>query len=205
MAFENGRQQGAKEERQVREQKNTNVLETISQHFDTLLNAESYREKLYEREALKLSLEIIDQLIPSLHHAIGKDALRRVLPEIINSQSGHSELIITVHPDNAAAIDTMLEELASDEKTSQRFKVVADSNVDTGGCELSWKDGGMIRTPEKSVKEMRQAISTLLNGDEKGDETNAGLTTSQNNAIKEEEIFDSNKNSTAQAEDGETN
>ena len=68
----------------------------------------------------------------------------------------------------------------------------------------------------KAVKEMKNSILALLLNDqktkissqklqEKRDETNVGLTAAPNNDIKEEEVFDSNEESSAQTEDGDSN
>lgn len=215
MAFENGRQKGADEEKQVREQRTSETLQQISTNLASILAAESYREKQYEQESLKLALEIIEQLIPPLHLIVGKDSLRNILSETIKEQSKQSEIIVKVHPDNATDIDNMIEGLW-DENTSGRFKVVADSDTDIGGCELSWEDGGMVRDPNKAAKEMKNSILALLLNDQKidissqkpqeiRDETNVGLTAAPNNDIKEEEVFDSNEESSAQTEDGDSN
>lgn len=169
MAFEHGRQKGLEESQELREERTAETLQKIAELLTNMNAEESYRERQYERESVKLGIEIIDTLIPTLHEKIGADALQKVLPDTLRSQSGQSEILIKLHPDSTVEVDSMIDSLWDDPENAPKCKVVADSSIEIGGCDITWSDGGMVRTPSDMVKKLRETLEELLEQDEKTD------------------------------------
>ncbi len=213
IAHSQGRLEGINEERQKREQSLNDNLKNISEKLENIFAAELYREKQYEEESLRLALEIIEQLAPSLNKRFGHDSLKDLLKEVMNSQAAQSEIRVEVHPDFANDIDQFITDLWQQNDHAPRCKVVANSDIELGGCALSWKDGGMIKQPSKMVQELKTAIQALLDDKQsapqiepdeddstkilqKNHEYNADnavkdVTPKQNNAIKESDTQNS--------------
>lgn len=190
VAHATGRNEGMQEERGRREQKIADALTKILENFSTLFAAEIYRERQYEEEALKLALKIIDALAPSLQTRLGQEALKNALNEVLKSQSEQSEIKIEVHPDMATDIDKFIEDIWPDKDSAPRYKVLADNTIEVGACALSWKDGGMIRKPEKTAEDIKTAIEALL-VEQVMSKDNSSLTNSANNDINKEGLSDS--------------
>ncbi|MCI5060233.1 MAG: hypothetical protein MRY79_04085 [Alphaproteobacteria bacterium] len=186
VSFETGRRKGVQEEKESREQYVTDILKNIAENFSTLFANEIYRERQYEEESLKLALEILSLVAPSLQNRLGKEALRDALLKVLQNQSGQSEIRIEVHPDTASDIDALIAQIWPDPEDAPRYKVVADSTLDSGACALSWQDGGMIRDPNQSVNDIKEIIEQLL-VEQVMSKSNSDLTPGSNNAIKEDE------------------
>jgi flagellar biosynthesis/type III secretory pathway protein FliH len=190
IAHEKGRNQGIMEERQKREQFTADILNRISDNFASLFAAETYREKQYEEESLKLALEILDMIAPSLNNRLGEESLKSALHKILKQQSEQSEIVIEVHPESASDIDKLMTKLWPDQDSAPRYKILADNSLEKGACRLAWEDGGMIRNPSKTANDIKKAIETLLveqvmaNG-------NSSLTDSEKNAIKNQQLEES--------------
>ncbi len=204
VAHNQGKAEGQRDEHAKREQYLADNLKKIGESFESLFAAELYREKQYEEEFIRLSLQILEQLAPTLVNQFGQDTLKQIIKETLETQADQSEIRIEVHPDYAADIDQFIETIWSNNDNAPRCKVVANTNIELGGCALSWKDGGMVRRPSQLAEKIKFTLETLLKNDSEPspdniarDENNGGKTNippkdgtdAQNNAIKE-----SNKN-----------
>lgn len=204
VAHASGRNEGLLEERERREQFISDTLQKISESFSTLFAAEIYRERQYEEESLKLGLEIIKLLAPSLTDRLGQEALKNSLQKVLKAQSGQSEIRIEVHPESASEIDAVIETIWPDEDTAPKYKVVADSNLEQGACHLSWKDGGMIRNPQKIANDIKTTIEGLL-VEQVMSKAKSPLTDDENNAIKNQQLPESASKTTDVEENGDQN
>jgi flagellar assembly protein FliH len=190
VAHATGRNEGMQEESAKREQQIADALSNVSKSFSTLFAAEIYREKQYEEESLKLALEVIDRLAPSLQTRLGAEALKTALSDVLKTQNEQAEIKIEVHPELSNDIDKLIENIWPDKESAPRYKILADSTLDVGACALSWKDGGMVRTPEKTAEDIKSAIEALL-VEQVLSKDNSPLTGDENNAINIEESSDS--------------
>lgn len=195
IAHATGRKEGIQEEKTSREQKVADALSTIADNFSALFAAEIYRERQYEEEALALALQVIDLLSPSLQTRLGQEALSNALKEVLKTRSEQSEIKIEIHPDMATDIDKLIEDIWPDKESAPRYKILADNTLDIGACALSWKDGGMIRTPEKTAQDIKTAIESLL-VEQVMSKDNSTLTDAPNNDINKEVLSDSSPTTT---------
>lgn len=203
VAHSQGRLEGIFEEKSKREQHIAEYLQKIGEEFSNIFAAEIYRERQYEEEALKLAIEIVALLAPSLNTRLGEEALKSVLQDVLKRQSEQSEIRVDVAPDSATEIGKFIDTLWPDKDSAPRYKIVADSKMENGACQLSWKDGGMIRNPQKTAAQIKEVIEQLLVGQvmSKG---NSNLTQDENNVIKEEVNSDSLDYAVSDNSDGES-
>lgn len=190
VAHATGRNEGMQEERAKREQQIADALSKISEDFSTLFAAEIYREKQYEEESLRLALELIDKLAPSLQTRLGAETLKTTLREVLKTQSEQAEIKVEVHPETANDIGKLIDNIWPDKDAAPRYKILANSELEIGECSLSWKDGGMIRIPQKTAEDIKSAIEGLL-VEQVLSKDNSPLTSDENNAINIEESSDS--------------
>lgn len=202
MAHASGRNEAIQEERDSRDQLLATTLQDISNSFASLFAAEIYREKQYEEESVKIALELIDILAPSLQTRLGEEALKNSLKDVLKSQSEQGEIKVEVHPETATDIERLIDDIWPDKECAPRYKITADNSLEIGACKLSWKDGGMIRDPNKTAQNMKSVLEALLvdqvlppnnaNAPEQVTKTKiSALTDDQNNAINKEEASDS--------------
>ena len=169
-AHNSGVIEGRNNEKENRDQEIADILQKISENFSSLFAAETYREKQYEEESLRLALEILNQLAPTLQDVLGKENLKATLKDTLLKQSNQSEISIEVHPDCATEIDGYIETIWRDKDNAPKCKILANSDIAMGACKIDWADGGMIRNPEKTAQMMKQKIEKLLKNNNKSEE-----------------------------------
>jgi len=128
-------------------------------------------------------LEIISILAPSLNSRLGTEALKSALYDVLKRQSDQSEIRLEVNPESAPDIDKFIETIWSDPENAPNYTVVANSEIEKGACQINWKDGGMIRDPQKTAKDIKEAIEALL-VEQVISNPKTPLTQEENNAIK---------------------
>ena len=190
VAHSMGITEGLSQARDERDQEIAATLKTISDSFSSLFAAETYRERQYEEEAIKLGIRLITILAPSLNDSLGEHALKSALMDVLKKQSKQSELRLEVTPESAPDVDKFIETLWPDPESAPRYKVVANSEIEKGACEIHWQDGGMIRDPDKTAKDIKHALQALL-GEQVITNPPSPLTDDENNAINEEQTSDS--------------
>ncbi len=162
IAHNQGKAEGQRDEHAKREQYLADNLKNIAENFETLFAAELYREKQYEEEFIRLALQILEQLAPTLVDQYGQESLKQLIKETLETQAKQSEIRIEVHPDYANDIDQFIENIWTDNDSAPRCKVVANSQIELGGCNMSWKDGGMVRSPSELATKIKSSLETLL-------------------------------------------
>ena len=190
IAHSQGLNEGRLQAQGEREEFIAQSLEKISANFSSIFAAETYRERQYEEESLRLALEVISILSPSLNSHLGMESLKQALSDVLKRQSEQSEIRIEVDPESATDIDQYIDNIWPDKDNTPRYKVVANSSLEKGACEINWKDGGMIRTPQKTAEDIKEAIEELL-AEQVMSKPLSDLTLEENNAINIEENHDS--------------
>lgn len=202
IAHAQGVSQGHAEEKERREHRIAQNLNVISEKFSSVFADETYREKQYEEEALKLGLQIISLLAPSLNSRLGEESLKSALSRVLKRQGEQSEIRIEVDPESTSEIDKHIESIWTDKDRAPRYKVVANSELEKGACHINWKDGGMVRDPQKTAQAIKEAIEALL-VEQVMSKATSPLTIEENNAIKELESSDSLNLKELENSDGE--
>lgn len=161
-----GVREGATEEKNRREEKNTDLLEKIADNFSSLFAAEQYRERQYEEEAVRLALETLNIAVPTLTSRINNETLQSVIRQNLQKQAEQSEIIIELNSEDVADIEKMMETLWKDNDKAPRCKIIENAELSVGACSISWADGGLIRDPIKTAQAIRDELESLLTSDE---------------------------------------
>ncbi|MEM6811222.1 MAG: FliH/SctL family protein [Pseudomonadota bacterium] len=192
IAESKGRQAGIEEEKSKRAEYVAQLVQKMTENFETLFAAESYREKQYEEDSVRLASELIDQLSPVFVERFGSTELKKTLKSVLSRLSNQKEIRIEVHPDDTADIDQFLENMWDDQDNAPRYKVISNADMQIGGCEMTWADGGMVRNPQEIAVKMKEEIETLLDNGileniavKNPVSADAEITNSQKDAIKE--------------------
>ncbi len=164
IAFEQGRQQGQKEQLESREQFVAVTLDKIAQNFAHLFAAETMREGVFEKEALKLTLASLDLLYPSMNEKLGADEVRKIIEKTLTDHRKTKEITIRVSPGMKGEIEMLISRIRAEEHEEVLWRVIEDQTLSQGDCQMEWSDGGAVRDSVRTARDIRKNLETLLGG-----------------------------------------
>lgn len=162
VAFEQGRQQGRREETESREQKVSALLAKIADDFSHLFAAEQLRENIYEKESLKLTLKALDLIFPSLNDKIGHAEVQKVIEKTLIDHRKTKEISIFVPQGMKGDIETLISRIRANEHEEALWRVIEDDSLSPGDCRMEWSDGGAVRDSRKTARDIHRNIEALL-------------------------------------------
>lgn len=162
MAFEQGRQQGQKEQIEAREQYVAITLDKIAQSFSKLFAAETLRENIFEKESLRLSTMVLDLLFPSLTQKLGAGETLSVIEKTLSSHRKTKEIIINVPVGLAGEVEALIARLRENEHDPVLWRVLENPALLQGDCTLEWSDGGAVRDSLQAAQAIRAHLEAML-------------------------------------------
>lgn len=162
MSFEQGRQQGQKEQMESREQYVAATLDTVAQNFSKLFAAETVREAIFEKESLRLAISLLDLLYPSFDQKVGADEVRKVIEKTLTDHRKTKEITVRVSSGLKGEIETMITRIRREEHEEVLWRVVEDPALAPGDCMLEWSDGGAVRDSVRTARDIRKNLEFLL-------------------------------------------
>lgn len=162
LAFEQGRQEGERSERESREQFVAVALDKIAQNFSHLFAAETLRENIFEKESLRLAIGVLDVLFPLLNNRFGSDEVRTLIQKTLTDHRKKKEILIFVAPGMKGEIDTLIGHLRENEHEEAVWRVIEEQSLSEGDCRLEWSDGGAVRDSVRCAQDIRKTIEGLL-------------------------------------------
>lgn len=162
VSFEKGRQQGQKEQIESREQFVAQTLAVIAENFSKLFAAETVRESIFEKEALKIAIATLDVLFPSLNEKIGHDEVLKVVEKTLSDHRKTKEISISVPEGLKGELETLITRIRANEHDEVLWRVSEDPKLSQGDCDLEWSDGGAVRDSIRAARQIRQNLVGLL-------------------------------------------
>jgi flagellar assembly protein FliH len=162
MAFEQGRQQGQREQIESREQYVAISLEQIAQNFSQLFAAETMREIIFEKEALRLSVAALDLLFPLLNEKLGREEVHNIIEKTLLAHRKTKEIVIHVPQGMKGEIETLINRLHDEDQANVAWRVMEMADMAPGNCTLEWSDGGAVRDSVRAAAEIRRQITALF-------------------------------------------
>ena len=160
-AFNEGKQAGIQETQASLQQQTTNTVSSIARDMQTLFNAEQERAKLYEMEAVRLTLHVFKKLFPYQDKAHGFEELQSFLLNTLNNKREQST--IEVHVASALAQDVLKAlDLISQTNSNLSYEVLPSDQIQGFECRLNWKDGGAIYKPQDIAQEVEELLKQVL-------------------------------------------
>lgn len=162
VAFEQGRQQGQREQREARETRVAELLEIITQNFSHLFAAETLRENIFEKEALRLAVSMLDLIFPSLNDKLGHEEVYKVIEKTLSDHRKTKEIKISVPTGFKGEIETLISKIRAGEHEEVLWRVSEDAALSPGDCRLEWSDGGAVRDSVRIARDIRRNIEAIL-------------------------------------------
>ncbi len=163
IAFNEGRKIEAQENQKSREKYIAGQIDLIAQNILALHSAEDAREKLYEREAVNLTLAIFEKIFPMLLQQNGLVELKNIISTVLQNQENHKKLTIFVHPVDVQDISKHMETLRA-KGLATDIDVQGDAALNSGACRIAWADGGAVCNPMQLAEEIKQSLQQVLAG-----------------------------------------
>ncbi|MCC6598380.1 MAG: hypothetical protein IT559_06290 [Alphaproteobacteria bacterium] len=160
-AFAEGRKQAETEAAASRAQHLTALMDTVAKNITALFAQEYLREKIYEREAVDLTLKIFKKLFPAYTAAHGFEELQGFITGVLEKHSGQKKISIFVEPDFAAGVEKFITPLSAQHQ-GVNFAITADESVKSGSCKIRWEDGGAVKNNEAIAEEILGILQDAL-------------------------------------------
>lgn len=162
-SFDEGKREGLTESQNSREQAVSETLNRISIALVTEFDAEKHREKIYEAEALALSLSIFETLFPVFTKDHGLTEIKTAITQVIQDESGQGKIRIELSPDETAPLTEHLTHLPIENGT-ERLNIVTNDTFTDGQFKLTWDDGGAVRDSQKMAGTVASILKQGLAG-----------------------------------------
>lgn len=162
IAFEQGRQQGQREQREARETEIAQTLAIIAENFSRLFAAETVRENIFEKESPRLAIAMLDLLFPVLNDKLGHDEVRKIIEKTLIAHRKTKEITISVPTGMKGETETLISRIRSAEHEEALWRVNEVPSLSAGDCMLEWSDGGAVRDSVRTARDIRRNIEAVL-------------------------------------------
>lgn len=161
-AFQEGVNQGRLDALASIEKDTALCLAGMQTQIEQLFTREAERNKLYEQEAVHLSLHIFKALYPHYARECGFDELQNFISDVITRQRDLRTVRIQVDPKLKSAIEEHILKLCSSNPEFS-FEVVGDTSLEGSHNSLvSWGDGGAIYKPDAIAADIVEILQQTL-------------------------------------------
>jgi flagellar assembly protein FliH len=160
-AFTKGHTQALEEAKASRGQHLATVLETLSNDLARLCTQEERREKLYEQEAVGLSLAIFSKLFPLYQQQYGFDELAETIKTVLSRHEGQKDINVFIHPDLVQGVEAFLAKIQRQD-SGLFLRVTGDESLGLGAAKVTWTDGGAVRDTESMAGQIEALIKQAL-------------------------------------------
>lgn len=163
-SFLQGKEEGIKETRQQQEEKIGQLLQKALQQADFLVQAENRREVEKMIQASKLTLSIIQKLLPKIAEELSIKDIENVIIETIKEKKDEPRIDIKVNDQNLDLLKTRIEEEIKKNNYTNQVIVSADASIPVTDCKISWADGGAERIFEELIGQIESALNNSISG-----------------------------------------
>lgn len=160
--YEDGKRDGIAEATASRERFVSGILEAISKSFTALFDEEKNRNDLYENEAVHLARAIFRKLFPALNEKHGLDEVRTVIGHVLADSRDKPEIIVDVHPDYVADIESHISGIMQHWHGIGTCTVSGNPALGPGDCRMQWASGGAHRTAARLAGEIEKELDQVL-------------------------------------------
>ncbi|MBT5430157.1 MAG: hypothetical protein HOK89_09565 [Rhodospirillaceae bacterium] len=194
--YQNGKKDGNSEALMGIEESINKLLITISDEMNNLEAKQDLVNKEISDNLILLTQTIIKKIFPTLAKNSAVEEIIKVIVDLPKLYTEEPEILVKINPLIINQLNDHLSEKILDNTRLKKLKLVEDSSVEEGDCQIDWSNGSAERNLDKLVQKMDDIISQNINSinkqnnDENGEKS---LTTSNetNNKIEDqnEEIF----------------
>ena len=197
--YQNGKKDGNSEALMGIEESINKLLITISDEMNNLEAKQDLVNKEISDNLILLTQTIIKKIFPTLAKNSAVEEIIKVIVDLPKLYTEEPEILVKINPLIINQLNDRLSEKILDNTRLKKLKLVEDSSVEEGDCQIDWSNGSAERNLDKLVQKMDDIIAQNINSinkqnnDEDGEKS---LTTSNETNTKiedqNEEIFNTN-------------
>ena len=197
--YQNGKKDGNSEALMGIEESINKLLITISDEMNNLEAKQDLVNKEISDNLILLTQTMIKKIFPTLAKNSAVEEIIKVIVDLPKLYTEEPEILVKINPLIINQLNDRLSEKILDNTRLKKLKLVEDSSVEEGDCQIDWSNGSAERNLDKLVQKMDDIIAQNINSiskqnnDEDGEKS---LTTSNetNDKIEDqnEEIFNTN-------------
>jgi len=194
--YQNGKKDGNSEALMGIEESVNKLLITISDEMNNLEAKQDLVNKEISDNLILLTQTIIKKIFPTLAKNSAVEEIIKVIVDLPKLYTEEPEILVKINPLIINQLNDRLSEKILDNTRLKKLKLVEDSSVEEGDCQIDWSNGSAERNLDKLMQKMDDIIAQNINSINKQNNDEDGgksLTTSNetNNKIKNqnEEIF----------------
>lgn len=197
--YQNGKKDGNSEALMGIEESVNKLLITISDEMNNLEAKQDLVNKEISDNLILLTQTIIKKIFPTLAKNSAVEEIIKVIVDLPKLYTEEPEILVKINPLIINQLNDRLSEKILDNTRLKKLKLVEDSSVEEGDCQIDWSNGSAERNLDKLVQKMDDIIAQNINSinkqnnDEDGEKS---LTTSNETNTKiedqNEEIFNTN-------------
>lgn len=163
-SFKEGKAEGVKETRQQQEELISKLLQQSLQKIETLSIEEDRREVEKSIGTVKLTIQIIDKLLPALakEHAI-KD-IEATIIDSLKARRDEPRIIITVAPEHLEAITNRVKPILDEKDLHGKVIINSEEDIPSTDCKIAWGNGGAERLYETLLANIGQELQKTIKG-----------------------------------------
>lgn len=135
------------------------LLENIDAKLAILVSDNSKNMIVAEEAAIKVALDAIRKVLPSLEQDVAKKELVAFLGDNFSKFKNEGSLSFSFHPQMIAEIAPQLSKLAEKHDFEGKISVHKDMDLCLSDCRIEWKNGGVERNTTKVLNKIEELIS----------------------------------------------
>lgn len=159
-AFEAGKKAGFDESQNGLTKQILTLVQKIDQAAGHFFIQEEERRKIYENEAVRLTLSVLRRLFPVTVEKCGNEEISRVLADEIQAQNEGKDIAIEVPPGTDETLSSYMDQIAA--VNGEHLKIRSAPGLSTGECRMLWEDGGMICDIPALAEKIAQILEETL-------------------------------------------
>lgn len=159
-AYNEGKEKALQESQESREQYISQVLKTLTNSFDVLMQEEKNRYQIFEQEAVLVCLAAIEAALPTLYDKYGAEELSKFILETLSSHENTLDIEIFLNPDEVNEIKDILTQKVPHLLNS--LSITGLDDIHTNSCRINWKNGGAIKDSNALIQEICDKLRSPL-------------------------------------------
>lgn len=158
-AEENGYEKGVLAASTEHEALTRELLLKINENLQALLSEAKERAIVLEEEYLRMSVEIVKHILPTLEASQAQAAVKRFLQDNFANFCSEERLSFSFNPSMVRPASEIISKLAAQNDFEGKIAIHKDESLSPADCRVEWLNGGVERNSDK----MLEKVDKLLN------------------------------------------
>ena len=161
--YQNGKKDGNSEALMGIEESVNKLLITISDEMNNLEAKQDLVNKEISDNLILLTQTIIKKIFPTLAKNSAVEEIIKVIVDLPKLYTEEPEILVKINPLIINQLNDRLSEKILDNTRLKKLKLVEDSSVEEGDCQIDWSNGSAERNLDKLEQKVDNIIAQNIN------------------------------------------